>query len=94
MNTCGTCKYRGEPAKECYNFYDDSTMDSPHHYRNLAETYFLCTRIKHVVKHSAPHGNEQAYPITGDGAYVEDGSGYYAALCVESDFGCNKWEAA
>ena len=24
-------------------------------------------------------------------AYVEDGSGYYAALCVSEDFGCTEW---
>jgi hypothetical protein len=24
-------------------------------------------------------------------AYVVDGSGYYAALCVSEDFGCNQW---
>lgn len=46
--------------------------------------YFLCTRIK--------HDRAWAYP-KGSGATVEDGSGYHAALCVESDFGCNRWEA-
>ena len=24
-------------------------------------------------------------------AYVVDGSGYYAALCVSEDFGCSQW---
>ena len=26
-------------------------------------------------------------------AHVIDGSGYYAALCVKEDFGCNQWQA-
>jgi hypothetical protein len=47
-------------------------------------SYFLCDRIK--------HDTEWAY-LAGQGALVEDGSGYHAALCVEDDFGCNKWEA-
>lgn len=24
-------------------------------------------------------------------AYLKDASGYYAALCVSQDFGCNQW---
>lgn len=57
--------------------------------RSTKETkYFLCDRVK--------HGNndkkESTESVAGNGAYVVDGSGYYAALCVEDDFGCNKWE--
>jgi hypothetical protein len=26
-------------------------------------------------------------------AYVIDGSGYYASLCVREEFGCNQWKA-
>jgi len=46
--------------------------------------YFKCEIIK--------HDSEGEY-IAKQAALVVDGSGYYAALLVESDFGCNKWEA-
>lgn len=49
-------------------------------------TYFLCGRIKKVP-------NYWAYP-PGEKALAKDGSGYYAALCVEDDFGCVLWESA
>ena len=48
-------------------------------------SYFLCERIKHYVR------DEEELDDT-DRAYVIDGSGYYAALCVDNDFGCNQWE--
>ena len=71
MNTCGTCKFRGDPVQGAD--YKPST-------------YFLCARIK--------EGGRLWYDSSpGKGAFVEDGSGLYAALCVESDFGCNRWEA-
>jgi hypothetical protein len=41
--------------------------------------FFLCTRILH---------DENYTPEKGSGAVVQDGSGYHAKLCVESDFGC------
>ena len=44
--------------------------------------YFACDLIKH------DEGNKYLPKL---GAVVVDGSGYFAALCVESDFGCNKW---
>ena len=46
--------------------------------------FFLCSRIMH---------DKRWKYHKGDKAVVEDGSGYHAALCVESDFGCNLWEA-
>lgn len=67
MNTCGTCKYLGEPATNDYN----------------PEGYHICSLIEHV----------QPYPIPKDVAVVVDASGYYAALCVKEEFGCNQWEA-
>ena len=54
-----------------------------------AEGYFLCDRI--MQKNSAGYIYEGELP-KGEKAAVIDGSGYYAALCVESDFGCNLWE--
>ena len=71
MNTCGTCKHRGEPVVA-----NDCDGECP-------TTYFLCDRAKH---------DEEWKYLPGQGAVVTDGSGYYAALCVENDFGCNLWE--
>ncbi len=47
-------------------------------------TYFKCDLIK--------HDNWWKYE-KGQGAVTIDGSGYQAALCVENDFGCAKWES-
>lgn len=47
-------------------------------------SYFICKLIEH---------DKEAECVKGQKAFVVDGSGYYAALCVENDFGCNKWEA-
>ena len=46
--------------------------------------YFYCELIKMPEWNKFPRGKS---------ALVVDGSGYYAALCVETDFGCVKWEA-
>ena len=46
--------------------------------------YHICDRIKHNVDDL--HANK-----SGMKAAVMDGSGYYAALIVESDFGCIAW---
>lgn len=53
---------------------------------DLPPAYFLCELIKHQQTRYSQG------PEPGLGAFVHDGSDYYAALCVESDFGCNKWE--
>lgn len=71
---------QGNTCGTC-KFRGDSPPDSVHG----APAYFLCTLIKHQ------HVRYVAVP-PGAGAFVCDGSDYYAALCVESDFGCNKWE--
>ena len=61
-----------------------------HRGKNIRETkYFLCNQVKHGNSDT----KESTESVAGKGAYVVDGSGYYAALCVEDDFGCNKWEA-
>ena len=49
-------------------------------------TYFLC----HLIEHLNTYRPEEYRPGLGAGAV--DGSGYHAALCVENDFGCNRWE--
>jgi hypothetical protein len=60
--------------------YDNETFS------DLPTAYFRCDRAEHVETRY-----EDASP--GKKMFVEDGSGYYAALCVEDDFGCNQWEA-
>ncbi len=50
-------------------------------------TFFLCDLIKHNNRMERDLGEAK-----GEHAAVVDGSGYYAALCVEEDFGCNRWE--
>lgn len=87
MNTCGTCKHKGVPI-------------TAHVDGQIRETrFFLCNRVKH---NPGARGDEHGYGSgslddteapRGSGAFVVDGSGYYAALCVEEDFGCIKWEA-
>lgn len=53
-------------------------------YEYVPVGYFLCERIK--------HDDDWKYQ-QGQRALVVDGSGYFAALCVEDDFGCAMWEA-
>lgn len=75
MNTCGTCKYRGEPL-EMRNPDEDSGDYM------IPSSYFACDLIKH----------DEGYRYKPKaGAVVVDGSGYTATLCVEEDFGCNRW---
>ena len=63
-------------------------VEDHEHAHLIPSGYFLCTLIKHQeVRYSQP-------VAPGAGGFVIDGSDYYAALCVEADFGCNKWEAA
>ena len=79
-NTCGTCKHRGKEI--LIPDYKNWTNDKP-------SGYFQCDFIKHNDK-SVYEGRF----LKGQKACVVDGSDYYAALCVEDDFGCNLWEAA
>lgn len=46
--------------------------------------FFACQRIKHDKRYQY---------LKGQGALLTDGSGYIAALCVEDDFACSKWES-
>jgi len=93
MNTCGTCKHRGREL-DCWKpSYDENQnyIDS----EKVKLTYFLCERIKMSEVIIA---DEEDFPTSyeppGKKAVVTDGSGYYAALCVEDDFGCNLWESS
>lgn len=47
--------------------------------------YALCGRIQQY--------DSDAEPAQTDNALAMDGSGYFAALCVTTDFGCTEWEA-
>lgn len=57
--------------------FDGETM------KDVKTGYHVCKRVEHEK-----HENYKK----GKGFLVVDGSGYYAALLVESDFGCLKWE--
>lgn len=46
-------------------------------------TYHQCDVIKH---------DDEFKSIPNQQAIVQDGSGYFAVFCVESDFGCVKHE--
>lgn len=70
MNTCGTCKYFGDPVR-------DGNQHVP-------TGYHVCAWIKQWDDYGPPPDAS---------AVVVDGSGYFAALCVVEDFGCNKWAA-
>lgn len=54
-------------------------------YKTVAPIYHKCNLLAHVGDDSR-EVNE-----SGLAACVIDGSGYYAALCVKGDFGCNQW---
>lgn len=79
MKTCGTCKHRGPEI--VINEWDDDFDDQI----EKQTGFFRCQRIKHM-------GDQYDPKTPGEGAGVVDGSGYFAALCVEDDFGCVKWE--
>jgi hypothetical protein len=68
MNTCGTCKYFGNPV-------DDNQQDW-----RVPDGYHVCRLIQDL------NDGQQPKP-----ALVIDASGYYAALCVKDEFGCNQW---
>lgn len=80
--TCGNCRFRGE---ELLSFNPGTIEHQP-------SGFFPCERVKHD---KGLGGITPGMPdYKGSGAVVVDGSGYHAALCVEEDFGCNKWELA
>lgn len=85
--TCGTCKHKGENLV----VRGEDLQDKP-------TRFFLCELIKHndsagAGMHGSFFSEDRSHEESqGKGAFVVDGSGYHAALCVEEDFGCNKWE--
>jgi hypothetical protein len=100
MNTCGTCKYRGVDKEDTVDVQPDMYFDGVYRHKRTNEplemvgtlvkplkVFFLCGRIKHKV-------DLEDHEAVAEHAITIDGSGYYAALCVDDDFGCNQWEAA
>jgi len=103
MNTCGTCKYKtldedGDTIKvypDCYYEHGKGMLSKKTNTPIAVDAdgnalpikhFFLCGRIKEE------HYMDDGEKLT-EKAMVMDGSGYYAALCVEDDFGCVLWEA-
>lgn len=86
VNTCGTCKYFGE-AVGTETFLDPDTDD----FVEFESPYRKCELIEMKPEYAE---QRKLMPDNPDkpAAYAVDGSGYYAALCVSADFGCNKWE--
>ena len=77
--TCGTCRFFGE----------DSTVLVLNEELDYVPTgYHKCLLIEH-----GNHCQGELQKEPGHGALAQDYSGAYAALIVESDFGCVKWEA-
>jgi len=63
-------------GKEVMLYNDDNCLE------DIPTGYHACEIIK--------HDKEWEY-LAGQGATVEDGSGYHAAIRVERDLGCIKW---
>lgn len=74
---CGTCKYKGKPIKKV-SHADYGQGEACEKFGD----HFLCELIK------SPDEEVEKIP----NAFVVDASGYFAALCVDDDFGCVKWE--
>lgn len=63
----------------CKHFGDPIEDASDSHY--IPTGYHVCRLIKQGER------GEQV----DDAALVVDASGYYAALCIKEEFGCNQW---
>jgi hypothetical protein len=79
MNTCGTCRFFGK-KEDGTNFEDDQYLS------DLPDTHRRCGFITHST-YKTSDIEKQPYPK----AFVVDGSDYFAALCVSTDFGCPDW---
>lgn len=79
MNTCGSCKYFGKRIERD----DGEEVTAEEIY--VPEIYHVCELVEHFEAYQLP----KPAPI----AIVVDGSGYFAALCVKEEFGCNQWAA-
>lgn len=81
MKTCKTCKY-AKPEEDYY--WDDDTDEI------IDFVKITCEKIS--AKQSYTKDQDLVKLSTSDLATTEDGSGYYSALIVGSEFGCNLHE--
>jgi hypothetical protein len=77
MSTCGTCKHFG---RELTDGVDSETFEPK------LSGYHACDLVQHLNHYRRLAADK---PPAG----VQDGSGYFAVLCVSEEFGCNQWEA-
>ncbi|MGB8987986.1 MAG: hypothetical protein WCC37_15405 [Candidatus Sulfotelmatobacter sp.] len=80
MNTCGTCKYFGAQRESMAEGADSSGTYIPAPYK-------ACGFMEMEWHFGDTPSQKNAV------AFVVDGSGFYAALCVSDEFGCNQWTA-
>lgn len=80
MNTCGSCQFFGERITTCSKETD---------YEMVPTKYAYCTR----PFFADTAGCREPEKLDAGPACVVDGSGYFAALCVSDEFGCNQWSA-
>ena len=64
-------------CKDCRHFGEEISVYTP-------TGYHVCDYIKHTDK--------SLHVVTAN-AVLQDGSGYWAGLCVRDDFGCVNFEA-
>jgi len=99
MNTCGTCKYKNTDPERSEVIYPDMVFTDRYEYECTGipvptdsngdpfplKVFFQCG--KHKMKERL-----RTDEVLSTHAIAVDGSGYYAALCVDDDFGCIEWE--
>ena len=83
--TCGTCRFFGKVAHS-----EDEPLSRGQDEAMQPGRYHFCELIKHRNGYREIPSQTGAAPT--DGAIVIDGSGYFAALCVSEEFGCNQWK--
>lgn len=77
MNTCGTCKHWGAGRNE--HEYAGASVSRDDEFKPCGA----------IIQED--YYDEKK--IAGKRAFVQDGSGYYAAIKVREDFGCVLWTA-
>lgn len=66
----------------CKFFGPEITMWSSGYGELMPTGFHACARVKHI---------RESELLAGERAFMEDGSGYFAALRVRDDFGCVEW---
>ncbi len=83
MQTCGTCRFIKREERELTR-WDDAKGDEE------VAVFHVCGRLAHLNHYR----DEKERKLSDQVAGIVDGSGYFAALCVTDEFGCNQWEKA